>query len=350
MLFVRAQIFLLCMAGAAMGIGAASAGDLTVDVFSRSQVTATASVKSDDSVLTKNPSTGRWTFDLKAAPIISVPIEVDVEQPPAGFQSVPMNFALPYFADRSRPYPLATAVVNDKTNDQEGVGPFLKEMGQSQSSFRNSYLLFQRARLLWKARSEQMETRGENADDVGIAYWLLYAAGDLAKNYFYQPDDKVWQAADWMTVLPNEPRLYSRVPRTTVDALLVQLRRIDTAFYEMTINRLEQDRQTKRDLTCSRFGRLDTDFSEFTDAERERIDASGKLALKVKENVTWCAAQQVMGGAQSLTDEQKAGLRATAGAARDVLAAVPEESLSGRNAKLVQQNLQVIESAIGVSQ
>ncbi len=39
-----------------------------------------------------------------------------------------MRFALPYFADRSRPYPLATAVVNDKTNDLEGVAPFLKEM------------------------------------------------------------------------------------------------------------------------------------------------------------------------------------------------------------------------------
>jgi hypothetical protein len=350
MLFMGAQRFLLGMAGAAMGIGTASAGDLTVDVYSRSQVAATASVKSDDSVLTKNASTGKWTFDLKSAPVISVPIEVDIDQPPAGFQSVPMNFALPYFADRSRPYPLATAVVNDKTNDLEGVGPFLKEMGQSQSSFRNSYLLFQRARLLWKARSEQMQTRRENADDVGVAYWLLYAAGDLAKNYFYQPDDKVLQAADWITGLPNEPKLYTRVPRTTVDALLEQLRRIDTAFYEMAISRLEQDRQTKRDLTCSRFERLDTDFSELTVPEKERIDASGKLALKVKENVTWCAAQQVMGGAQSLTDEQKAGLKATVGAARDVLASVPEQSLSGRNAKFVQQNLQIIESAIGVSQ
>jgi len=350
MLFVGAQRFLLGMAGALLGIGAASAGDLTVEVYSLSQVTATASVKSDDSVLTRNASTGKWTFDLKTAPIISVPVEVDIDQPPAGFQSVPMNFVLPYFADRSRPYPLATAVVNDKTNDLEGVGPFLKEMGQSQSSFRNSYLLFQRARLLWKARSEQMQTRGENADDVGVAYWLLYAAGDLAKNYFYQPDDKVWQAADWITGLPNEPKLYTRVPRATVDALLEQLRRIDTAFYEMAISRLEQDRQTKRDLTCSRFGRLDTDFSELTVPEKERIDASGKLALKVKENVTWCAAQLVMGGAQTLTDEQKAGLKATVGAARDVLASVPEESLSGRNAKFVQQNLQIIESAIGVQQ
>ncbi|CDX15170.1 exported hypothetical protein [Mesorhizobium sp. ORS 3324] len=350
MLLLAAQRFLLGLACATMGLSTALAGDLTVEVFSRNQVAATASVKSDEPALTKNPSNGSWTFDLKAASIISVPIEVDVEQPPAGYQSVPMHFALPYFADRGRPYPLATAVVNDKTNDQEGVGPFLKEMGQSGSSFRNSYLLFQRAQRLWNARYDQLQTRGANSDDVGVAYWLLYAAGDLAKKYFYQPDDKVWQAADWMTGLENTPSLYSRVSRETVDALLEQLRGIDTAFYQFVINRLEQDRQTKRDLTCSRFDRLDADLSELTPAEQERIDGDGKLALKVKENVTWCAAQLVIGTPNSLNDDQKLQLRETAGAARKVLDSVPATSLSGRNAKLVQQNVQIIESAIGVSQ
>lgn len=350
MLFLAAQRFLLGLAGATMGLSTALAGDLTIEVFSRNQVAATANVKSDEATLTKNPSNGSWTFDLKAASIISVPIEVDVEQPPAGYQSVPMHFALPYFADRVRPYPLATAVVNDKTNDQEGVGPFLEEMGQSGSSFRNSYLLFQRAQWLWKARSEQLQTRGANSDDVGVAYWLLYAAGDLAKNYFYQPDDRVWQAADWMTGLENTPRLYSRVSRATVDTLLEQLRGIDTAFYQLAINRLEQVRQTKLDLTCSRFDRLDADFSELTAPERERIDSNGRLALKVKENVTWCAAQLVVGASNSLTDDQKTQLRSTADAAREVLDSVPATSLSGRNARFIQQNLQIIESAVGVSQ
>lgn len=350
MLLLAAKRFLLGLVGTTMGLNTALAGDLTIEVFSRSQVAASASVKSDMPALTKDPSTGSWTFDFKAAPVISMQIEVNVEQAPTGYHSVPMHFALPYFADRARPYPLATAVVNDKTNDQEGVGPFLKEMGQSGSSFRNSYLLFQRAQWLWQARADQLRSRGANSDDVGVAYWLLYAAGDLAKNYFYKPDNQVWQVADWMTGLKNTPSLYSRVSRATVNTLLEQLQGIDAAFYLVTINRLEQDRQTKRDLTCSRFDRLDAEFSELTPPEQERLDANGKLALKVKENVTWCAAQLVIGTPSSLSDDQKAHLKETAGAARKILDSVPASSLSGRNAKFVQQNIQIIESAISVSQ
>ncbi len=49
--------FLLCLPGIMAGVSASTAGDLTVEVFSRSQVTATANVKSENAALTKNPST-----------------------------------------------------------------------------------------------------------------------------------------------------------------------------------------------------------------------------------------------------------------------------------------------------
>ncbi|MGO7864953.1 hypothetical protein ELI36_19045 [Rhizobium ruizarguesonis] len=323
------------------------AGELTVDVFSSTDVPAVARVKSGATSLVKEPDNG-WSFDLKSQPVIGVPIEIDVDPLPSGYQSVPLHFLLPYFADRSNPYPLGTAVANDQTNDVEGVGPFIREMGRPKSTFRNSYLLYQRARLLWAARKEQLAMgRKENADDVSIAYWMLFAARDLASNYYFQPDDTVWQTADWLSGLPDKPRLYSGVSNGTISTLLDQLRAVDASTYESVIGRLEQDRGGDPDATCSRFKRLDKDFFEFTGPERSRIDSTGRLAIRIKESVTWCAAQIVMRGSASLTDEQKDALRTAVGAAREAISDVSAVSQGGRNVKLIKQNVQVIESYVG---
>jgi hypothetical protein len=333
-----------------VAVSGAVSGNLTVDVYSQTDVSASATVHSTGPSVTKAAtSTNLWDFDFKDKPIISVPIEIIVEQPPAGYQSVPMRFSLPFYAERGEPYPLATAVANDKPNDLEGVFPFLREMSTPQSTFRNSFVLYQRARLLWKTREIALRTRGPNQDDVGLAYWLLYAAADLAKKYLYKPDETVWRTADWIANLPDDRRLYGRVSRATITALLDQLRGVDASFYNSMILRLETDRSTKRDDSCSKFTKLDSEFSELTPEERSRIDPDSRLSIKIKENVTWCAAQVVMSTSGTLSDSQRDELRSAAGAAKVTLDALPSNFQFGRNAKFVKENVKIIESYVGTS-
>lgn len=328
--------------------GAASAGELTVEVFSRTQVAATANVSSDDpNLAVAGPNGGKWTFDLRSQPTISMSVRIVVEDLPAGYQSVPMRFALPFFADRGRPYALATAVVNDPIDDLNGIAPFLKEMGGSGSTFGNSFLLYQRASRLWKARQNQLRIRNANSDDVAIAYWLLYAVADLARQYYYQPDDLVREAARWMSGLPQDEPLYRRVSRTTIDNLLLQMGGIEVSIYEAVISRLERDRDGSRDFVCSRFRRLDSDFGELTEPEKKQLDPSGRLTVKIKENVTWCAAQLASSGSV-LTDQQRNELHQTITLAKEALSAVPAMTQVSRNARFVEDNIQVIESFVGV--
>ncbi|MGO7968630.1 hypothetical protein ACC720_35025 [Rhizobium ruizarguesonis] len=324
------------------------AGSLTVDVYSRSDVSATATVRSNGEPVTKAAdSINLWNFDLKDKDTISVPIEISVEQPPAGYQSVPLRFSLPFFAERGQPYSLSTAVANDPPNDPEGVFPFLREMSTPQTTFRNSFVLYQRARLLWKTREEALRSRTPNSDDVALAYWMLYAVADLSGKYYYKPDETVWRTADWIANLPDEARLYTRAKRDTISTLLDQLRSIDASFFNAMILKLEADRSSKRDATCARFKRFDSDFAELTPDEKTRTDPNGTLDIKIKENVTWCAAKIAIGGAGSLTETQLDSLRSAAGSARTSLEKLSGDFQSGRNANLVRQNIQIIESYVG---
>ncbi|WP_377296041.1 hypothetical protein [Rhizobium sp. SGZ-381] len=329
-----------------------AAGDLTVEVQSRAGVAASAEVKSRDTAFPRTATDGRWAFDLRSRPAISIPVSITVPSPPAGYQSEQMNFQIPFFADRDQDYPLATAIANDPTSDLEGVGPFLAEMGQPGFSYGSSSLLYQRASRLWQERLKQLANRGPNGDDVGIAYWLLFAAADLAKQYYYQPGNTVLEAAAWMSKLPNRAFLYQSVPRATVDTLLKQLQGSNATIYEAAIGRLQAARSTDRDFACSRFRRPDSDFNTFTDPEKARIDPAGSLTLRIKESVTWCAAQLASNAAKpgaGLTDEQTQDIRSTVDAARSAIGTVPGPARTGTNARFIQQNIKIIESIVGKS-
>jgi len=343
---LRAMFFVLALATRL------SAGDLTVEVQSRAGVAATAEVKSRDTAFPRTATDGRWAFDLRSRPVISIPISITVPSLPAGYQSEQMNFQIPYFADRDQDYPLATAIVNDPTSDLEGVGPFLTEMGQPGFRYGSSSLLYQRANRLWQERLKQLAKRGPNGDDVGIAYWLLFAAADLAKQYYYQPGNTVLEAAAWMSKLPNRAFLYQSVPRTTVDTLLKQLQGSNATIYEAALGRLQAARSTDRDFACSRFRRLDSDFNNFTDPEKARIDPIGSLTLRIKESVTWCAAQLASNAGKpgaGLTDEQTQDIGRAVDEARSAINTASAPARTGTNARLIQQNIKFIESLVGKS-
>ncbi|TCP78856.1 hypothetical protein C8J31_12010 [Rhizobium sp. PP-CC-2G-626] len=330
----------------------ACAGELRVDVFSRSNVRGVPRVEIDAADLTKATAENRWHFDLKSRSVVMIPIEVTIAQIPAGYHAVELSYALPYFADRTDIYPLGTAVVNDRVTDQEGVRPFLDEMGRPNAPFPNLFVLHQRARLLWQERRRQMDEdhRRPNADDVGIAYWVLLSAADLAKLYYYHPDQTVRDAANWINGQPDDGRMFQRVARSKVDSLIERLGNADTTLYEAVINRLQEDRNRGNPKqSCARFDVLDTKFSEMTEGERNDIDASGALRVKIKESVTWCAAQIVLRSTGPLPDDLKAQLQATTAAAREALGALSEASSSGMNIKHVRDNIKLIESYTGAA-
>jgi hypothetical protein len=332
---------------------AACAGELRIDVFSRGNVPDPPRVEINSADLTRDADENSWHFDLKSRPVVIIPIKVTIAQIPAGYHAVELSYALPYFADRADTYSLGTAVVNDRVTDQDGVRPFLDEMGRPSAPFPNLFVLHQRARLLWQERRRQMDEdhRRPNADDVGIAYWVLLSAADLAKLYYYQPDQTVLDAANWINGQPDNGRMFQRVARSKVESLITRLGNANTALYEAVINRLQNDRN-KGDptQTCARFEALDTKFSEMTEGERNNFDASGTLALKIKESVTWCAAQIVLNSAGRLPDDLRAHLQATTAAARDTLGASPAAAAPGMNIKHIRENIKLIESYTGAAQ
>lgn len=341
-----ARTFVAASLAGLMCANGALAGNLKVQVHNAADTEAKADVNSDFLDLIRNNLDGTWQFDLRKKQEIIVPIQVVVKELPPGYDSYPMRFVLPFFVDRSRPYTLATAVANDPTDDLRGIAPFLREMGTAGSTFRNSFVLLQRASRLWRARKAQLGNRNANEDDVAIAYWLLFAAADLAEKYYYQPDDVVQQAADWIGSLPADSSLYRRASSDKIDVLLTQLRSSEASVYEAMIGRLERDRDRDRQFVCAKFSSLDYYFGELTQVEKQKIDSEGGLTLKIKENVTWCAARTAL-SEPVVTPERKAELQQLVDQTNELLSVLPAETLAGRNANFVMDNIQVINRALG---
>lgn len=253
------------------------------------------------------------TLDLVSQDIQNEPVtdgvwKITFKQPDAFFAKVRLtasaadreqfraNFNIPYFWDEKAPAPFQATLI--KPDPQTNSVQQLRREARVYLNAANMMVLNQHARLIWRQLNAELSSwrTQVDPDDIDTAFYFLLTSKELANNRFFQPDDEVTNAMEWLSKQLGSPdaAVPSKIAQEATK-IIGELRLARSTQYQVVVNRINEDiggfSSGKRISACLRARAISDTMLGFDSTERAEIDPDGRRALQAMIGNARCIVQ-----------------------------------------------------------
>lgn len=351
-IFAFGTILISC--GTMRAAQAGQGGRLDIQTLSYRLATAPgqANASSDDLNLSRKAST--WEFSFKDPAQTLAAMTISVNSVPPGYESAQLEFSVPFYWVALPKIPMIAAVVNDEHYAQ-GTQDFLRDIiGIENKSVPDIFLFNQRARHIFKARYDDLQTRSRSAneDDIRVAYWLLYTSRELVEKRLMVVDAITRLARDWITQQADDTgsrtRLFKKgtVEIGTLNDVVSVLDHRDSIVYNFVIQKLSALLQSTDENTLSdACGKIMTTRSAFINILPEDLaNYNGNFAnsVLIHTDAVICATRkvrQLRAGGGTIPPAALAEAQDVAKSAQDAISAVANVSKWSREIQVASSRI-----------
>lgn len=289
-----------------MAFGQAFAGEIRVVVSSHAPTTNEINVTlSGNSVDLRKSTADSWRFSFYDPVALDDRIVIKIDNLPQGYRTGTWAFDIPYYWEGRSRRQLAVALSNDASIDAMGQSfvEWARNVSMRTATVSQLALMNQRARIHFSDRYTRVMQRSRLPErlDVNVTYWFLLSSRGLMEQAGFVLDDVVYQAANWLLGLANDPAqpemLFRDVSRAQVHDLVEALRGREKLLSDRIVQRISRQLRSPhaadKDAACEKARSLKDRFDDLYPRELEQLDPTRRLSATTTINVVLCAAAEL---------------------------------------------------------